>query len=458
MRWNTIRSYPDYYAHHDGGKRFGRTLEILSCPLGRTILDQVRPDPFDGGITSRAEAAAGLDEPELERRRNAGIEARGRGLIGGLLVGLQDQGVDVRTHVRVSGLETRGDAVVGVRAGGQVLTGNVIVATGGFERDPVLVKTFLAAPLTAPASAPTHVGDGLRMGMSVGAALGNMGEAWWSPAMGVAGETIDGVQLYHQLMTEPAFPGGIVVDSRGYRFVDETLNKSDLGRTMREFDPSAYAFPRPPSYLIFDAGRRHSRKIGPLRPNDPVSDWLFRAPTIDALAVQVGVPAAALCETIERYNAHAARGFDADFGRGSNFFSSFQTGEPDVARQLRPLTEPPFYGVRMSLGCLGTKGGLGIDSSGRVQRSDGNGPIAGLYAAGNSAANPFGYGYPVAAEPSAPRWSSAGSLGSTAPRVDAVVAVTRFNARWTVASLCERPAPCPAAPGCGTSAQRERGA
>jgi succinate dehydrogenase/fumarate reductase flavoprotein subunit len=245
--WNTIRGYPDYYAHHDGSKRFGRTLEIDSCTLGRDILDRVRPDPFHGGITSRAEAAAGLDQPELDRRRNAGIEARGRGLIGGLLVGLQDQGATIRTGVRVSGLQTRGDAVVGVQADGEEFTGNVIVASGGFERDPGLVKTFLAAPLSAPASAPSHVGDGLRMGMAVGAALGNMGEAWWSPAMGIPGETVDGAPLYHQLMTEPAFPGGIVVDSHGRRFVDETMNKSDLGRTMREFDPSAYAFPRLPS-------------------------------------------------------------------------------------------------------------------------------------------------------------------------------------------------------------------
>src|SRR5262249_43528202 len=131
MRWNTIRGYPDYYAHHDGGKRFGRTIEIDSCPLGRAILDQVRRDPFYGGITSRAEAA-GLDQHTLDGRRKEGIEARGRGLIGGLLVGLQDRAVTVRTGVRVTGLETHDDAVVGVRAGGQQLNGNVIVATGGF--------------------------------------------------------------------------------------------------------------------------------------------------------------------------------------------------------------------------------------------------------------------------------------------------------------------------------------
>jgi succinate dehydrogenase/fumarate reductase flavoprotein subunit len=394
LRWNTIRGYPDYYSHHDGGKRFGRTLEIDSCPLGRAVLDQVRPDPFDVGITSRAEAAAGLDREELDRRRSVGLEARGRGLIGGLLVALQDKGVDVRRGVRVSGLETRGDSVVGVRAGGQEFSGMVIVATGGFERDASLVKTFLPAPLAAPASAPTHIGDGLRMGMALGAALGNMGEAWWSPAMGVPGETIDGAQLYYQLMTEPAFPGGIVVDSRGRRFVDETMNKSEVGRTMREFDPSVYGFPRLPSYLIFDAGRRHSRRVGPLRPDDPDPDWLFKAETIEALATRVGVPVEGLCETVERYNAHAGLGFDADFGRGSNFFSTFQTGEPDIARQLRPLTEPPFYGVRMWLGCLGTKGGLRIDSNARVLRSNDGRPIPGLYAAGNASANPFGYGYP----------------------------------------------------------------
>src|SRR5579871_6182640 len=35
LHWNTIPGYPDYYAHHEGGKRFGRTLEVDSCPLGR---------------------------------------------------------------------------------------------------------------------------------------------------------------------------------------------------------------------------------------------------------------------------------------------------------------------------------------------------------------------------------------------------------------------------------------
>jgi 3-oxosteroid 1-dehydrogenase len=55
----------------------------------------------------------------------------------------------------------------------------------------------------------------------------------------------------------------------------------------------------------------------------------------------------------------------------------------------------PFYAVPINNGDLGTKGGLKCDERARVV--DGAGaPIAGLYAAGNNAGNPFGNCYPGA--------------------------------------------------------------
>jgi 3-oxosteroid 1-dehydrogenase len=66
-----------------------------------------------------------------------------------------------------------------------------------------------------------------------------------------------------------------------------------------------------------------------------------------------------------------------------------------AAQQLRPLTEPPFYALRVLPGCVGTKGGLKTDRRGQVQRADGRGSIPGLFAAGNSAANLFGAGDPA---------------------------------------------------------------
>ena len=89
----------------------------------------------------------------------------------------------------------------------------VVIATGGFERDPQLAKAFLRGPMLAPVGAPTAEGDGLRMAIAAGAALGNMSEAWWCPASTIPGETIDGAPMHRLILTERARPGCLIVDS-----------------------------------------------------------------------------------------------------------------------------------------------------------------------------------------------------------------------------------------------------
>jgi 3-oxosteroid 1-dehydrogenase len=297
--------------------------------------------------------------------------------------------------MRVSKLLTVDGAVVGVEAGGQRFEGNVIIASGGFERDPALVKTFLRGPMTAPGSPSTNEGDGLKMGMAVGAALGNMSEAWWAPATSVPGWNVDGAPFHYLLLgAVRATPGGIIVDSRGRRFANEAANYNDFGRSMHEFDPARYAFPRVPSWMIFDAERRRQSAVGPVEPSAPDPDWLACAPTLDALAERLGMSARVLTGTVERYNSFSARGVDEDFGRGSYAWDTYSAGFVGAREQLRPLTEAPFYGLQVSVGCLGTKGGLKIDNNAQVLKADGSGVIPGLFAAGNAAANPFGCAYP----------------------------------------------------------------
>ena len=60
---------------------------------------------------------------------------------------------------------------------------------------------------------------------------------------------------------------------------------------------------------------------------------------------------------------------------------------------VKPLTEGPFYAVRIYPGMLGTNGGPMITKDAEVRRQ-GGGVIDGLYAAGNTAANVFGWAYP----------------------------------------------------------------
>jgi 3-oxosteroid 1-dehydrogenase len=417
LRWQQM-IFPDYTAEFPGSNTVGRGVEIYPVAAGKA-LPRMRPDPYGARRGTMAEMAEGHPtSEELDQRDRDGIEVGGRGLVAGLYTAVVERGGTVHTSMRGTKLVGTADGISGVEAEGEQFPGSVVIACGGFERSEELTRTFLRAPLAAPAGPPTNRGDGLRMGMAVGAALGNMSEAWWCPAMPVPGGTLDGAPLYAMLFGDCGMPGGVLVDSRGRRFTDEASDYSSLGRAAQFFDAATYSYPGVSSWLIFDSRRRAERGFAdeetwslspgwsPAGPSasGPDPDWLVRADTISELAERAGLPAAALAETVERFNSYAENGVDPDFGRGSTIFDRFvvnaSSGRPvggDGATQkepLRAITEPPFYAAPILLGCLGTKGGLRIDGRARVQRINSGGPIPGLAAAGNAAANPFGHAYP----------------------------------------------------------------
>lgn len=421
LRWSFM-ALPDYHAELPGGSEPGRGLEIGLITVGQELLDRVRPDPYGAPPSTLLEGAAGEPgDAEIERRERLGMIARGRGIVAGFLSVVLDRGGEARTGVRAMRLLVEDGAVVGVEAeDGERFEGSVVLASGGFERNEELVRTFMRGPLLGPAGPPTNRGDGLVMGMELGARLANMSEAWWAPSMHVPGEELDGAPFYRILFTDCAQPGSVLVDGRGRRFTNEAANYSDLGRSFQAFDASTYGFPGARAWLVFDAARRAGRPLAgdsvwSLDPGQPDAaagsgalpdgpdaavpagsasppaddpDWLLRADTLDELAALIDVPATALRATVERFNAQAAAGRDLDYTRGEWAYDRFSmAGAP-----LRPLGDPPFYALRVLPGALGTRGGLRIDSDGRVLRGDG--AITGLYAAGNAAASPFGMGYP----------------------------------------------------------------
>ena len=293
--------------------------------------------------------------------------------------------------------EGAGGRVVGVDIEGERLSGVVILATGGFERNASLSSAFLRGPIAAPVGVPTAEGDGLRMAMGVGAMLGNMSEAWWCPAIQIPGETIDGSPFFRLLQTERTLPGAILVDSDGRRFVNEAQNYNDVGRSLFEFDPAGFRLPRVNSWLLFD--RTFRTRYGLrwyLKAADPDPDWINRAGSFEELAEIIDVDADVLTETIARFNANARDGHDPDYGRGDYVFDrSF--GDPSADHPtLAPLRDTPFYAIHVLAGCVGTKGGPKTDDQGRVLLAESGEPVGGLFAVGNVAASPFGWAYPGA--------------------------------------------------------------
>ena len=387
LRWEVLPDWPDYHREFPGGRAGGRSIWPARLTLPHDVGARVQR-PAEPGVAP-SPVGGGADKELLFRG-----PARGQALIGALLAGLESRTVEVRTSTRAEALVYEDGVVQGVVAEGERLDGRVVLASGGFQHDPALRATFLPAAAVAPLGTPGCSGDGLRMAMGVGASLGNMTEGWWMPAIAVPGEKLDGVQHFRPLHTERAQPGAILVDRAGHRFVDEAQNYADVGRAMQRFDPNAYSFPAAPCWIVFDARYRARYPFGPLVPDDPDPTWLHRADDLESLGSQLGIPAGALTASVGRFNDGARHGDDPDFGRGTRHYERW-IGDPEAKNPtLACISDPPFYAAEVQLGCLGTKGGPRTDDRARVLRLDGD-PIAGLFAAGNAAASPFGIATPA---------------------------------------------------------------
>lgn len=406
LRFQLVAGYPDYHPERPGGlPGGGRSIEVGLISFaelgewGERIAGEpqrllIREMPLGGGT--------GVLAPEVVREREERqLEGLGRGLVGGLLKACLDRGVEVATGTRGLRLLSEGGAVAGVEietAGEsrELRGGAVVLATGGFEYDPELVRDFLRGPLGRGIGAPTNSGDGLRMAMRAGARLGNMREAWWAPVVSLPGRRRDGGRNGLLTSRERALPGAIMVNRSGRRFANEAANYNAFGGAYHQLDASRFEYVNLPSYLVF--GRSTVDRFGVFggAPGGEVPAWVRRSETLAELAAELGVDAAGLEASVARFNENAGAGVDPDFGRGESAYDRFPGGrvlDPDSPfSTLGPVSGAPFYGVEIESSALGTKGGPRTDAEGRVLAVDGD-PIRGLYAAGNVIASPTGMVY-----------------------------------------------------------------
>lgn len=409
-----VPGYPDYYPEAPGGQPAGRTVEPR--PLdGRLLGDDLAllappylPAPsgmavtaadyrwlslgsrHPRAVTTAARLVAGAAFARLRRRRPLTM---GQALAAGLWAGLRAAGVPVLLGAPMTDLHTDGDRVTGVtieRAGRPFRLRarlGVLLASGGFEHNEGMRKQFQREPIGVDwtVGASGNTGDGITAGARLGAALDLMDEAWWGPSIPLTAGP-------YFCLAERNLPGCIMVNSAGRRFVNESAPYVDAVHAMYEQDSV-------PAWLVADQTYRDRYLFAGRGPRAPLPRRWYeagvahRAGTLDELAERIGVPAAALRDTVERFNGFATTGRDDDFRRGESVYDRYY-GDPRNRPNpcLGPIARPPFHAFRIVPGDLGTKGGLRTDERARVLRDDGT-PLAGLYAAGNASASVMGRSY-----------------------------------------------------------------
>ena len=402
-----VPGYADYYPEAPGGMASGRTIEpvpldgrILGPELGR-LNPPYLPAPDGMAITAAdyrwlslgtrhpraiwttAKVAGRMAVTKALRRRTMTL---GQALSAGLRAGLATAGVPVWLDTPLTGLVTSGGRVMGVRVTreGQPTVikarRGVLIATGGFERNATMREEYQRQPIGTEwtVGTPGNTGDGILAGQQAGAALDLMDDAWWGPSIPLTGGPFF-------CLSERSLPGCILVNAAGERFVNEAAPYVDAVHAM--YDRHTDDKPHIPAWLIIDQRYRNSYVFAGLPPRKPLPRrWyaagaVFRAATLAELADQVGISADGLAETIRRFNGYAMAGKDEDFGRGDSAYDRYY-GDPRCRPNpnLAPLTQPPYYAIKIVPGDLGTKGGLQTDERARVLRQDGtviDGPLRG---------------------------------------------------------------------------------
>ena len=110
---------------------------------------------------------------------------------------------------------------------------------------------------------------------------------------------------------------------------------------------------------------------------------LLSEPTLAALAKRIGVDAATLSATVERYNGFVRVGKDDDFGR---------VGLSTSYGKLVELKRGPWYAYPSTSGLIATYCGLTVDTEARVIDVFGE-AIDGLYAVGEMTGGFHGVAY-----------------------------------------------------------------
>jgi hypothetical protein len=323
---------------------------------------------------------------------------------------------------QVVGVEAKnGNTTVTVRANKAVIFGS-----GGFTHNAEMRQNYLRGPMFPSCAVLTNTGDFVNIGIQLGAALGNMNNAWW------AQNAFEQTTVNSSVPNDIFMPFGdsmIMVNKYGRRVVNEKQVYNERTQAHFYWDPSRSEYP---NLLLFQVWDDHVAK----NPNggggrDPIpapgveSPLVVHGATWDELAKNIDTRlakyvtftgglrldssfAGTLKDAINRFNGFAASGKDLDFGRGETPIQQIWSGPPSLHNRtgsspnatMAAFDGGPYHAAILGAGTLDTKGGPRINVKGQVIDTAGK-PIPGLYGAGNCIASPAGQAY----------WSAGGTLG-----------------------------------------------
>ncbi len=394
VAFRAAEGQPDFHPECAGAVRLGRVLEPL--PFDARVLGEdfalLRPPPSESMFWS-SPALGGVMGGDLDRQhlqrwhrsfrslnhvlqlsarhaRDRLRHARGTQLLGGnalvgrMLASLRRRNIPILLNTRATSWIGGPQGVEGLMlihegVTRRILTrGGVILATGGFNRNPMQRSARLTdvEPEWCP-GAPGHTGAALSMAEALGAAYGTgaLSNAYWAPVS--LRRRRDGSLAPVAHLRQHTHARLMVLDPDGRWLADGGLPHHEVGLQIHDAGST-------PCFLVTDAEGMKRHGLGAVGAGGVglkaalAEGYLRQAADLRDLAEKLEMPAAALQQTVERHPSGSPR-----------------PGSPPL-----PFA-PPFYALAVFPGDIAAATGLLTDERARVVNDQGV-PIHGLYAAG----------------------------------------------------------------------------
>ncbi len=386
------RQTPDYHADLPEDKApYGRDLSAANGGSGAAMIKQFKP------VADKYKIPLLLEHRVTKILRNST----------GQVVGVE---------------ASHGNSTVAVRAQKAVVFGS-----GGFTHNPEMRRNYLRGPIFGGCAVPSNTGDFVAMGIEVGAALGNMNNAFW--AQNAFEQTQQNTSVPNDLWL-PFGDSMVQVNKYGRRVANEKMVYNERTQSHFYWDATHTEYPNLLLFMIYDDHVASNPSTFAFRDPIPLpgvvsplvvsgATWEELATNLDARLAKYATVTGGLKldanfvsnlqGTIGRFNSFAEAGKDPEFGRGETPIQIAWSGTTKDQNRPNNTKNPtmypfadngPYHAILIGGGTLDTKGGPKINAKAQVIDPAGK-AIAGLYGAGNCIASPAAQAY----------WSAGGTLG-----------------------------------------------
>lgn len=277
-----------------------------------------------------------------------------------------------RACVGVRGMRDGCDLMVQAR--------HVVLADGGFQANPDLVRRFISPrpECLVQRNAKTGGGDALMMAERIGAKLVGINRFYGHL---LVQEALRNDLLWPYPTIDTLASSAVVVDHTGRRFLDEGIGGVAMANIIAALDDPLGTITIFDNEIWETAGRSEFTPPNPYVVSS--GGTLTSAGTLAELEAALGLPLAALSETIAQYNRAVQSGGEPAIEPPRTPGRMFGVLRSSATRtKLSPIVKPPFHAIRLCAGITYTMGGIAIDGQARALDRNGQ-PIPGLYAAGS---------------------------------------------------------------------------